>query len=118
MPRIQQRPGVKGSQKWIQTLVNEKLYLLSSLIRTQLNLPDTATITWHSPIAEDGYAEYQDQAFLDLLGIKLPKYPFLISGLREGQSGMGWGDLKPERYSWLKPNLTSLKCCHQKQERG
>ncbi len=29
MPRIQQGPGVKGSQKWIQKLVNEKPDLLN-----------------------------------------------------------------------------------------
>jgi len=73
MPRIQQGPGVKGSQKWIQKLPNEKPDLLTSLIRTQLDLPDTDKITWLSPIAEDGYAEYRDQAFLDLLDINLPK---------------------------------------------
>ena len=69
MPRIQQGPGVKGSQKWIQKLVNEKPDLFASLIRTQLDLSDTDTITWLSSIAEDGYAEYQDQAFLDELFI-------------------------------------------------
>jgi len=73
MPRISQVPAIKGSQKWILKLVNEKPDLLNSLIRTQINFPVTDTITWHSPIAEDGYAEYQDQAFLDLLSIKLPK---------------------------------------------
>jgi len=74
MPRIFQGPAVKGSQKWIQKLVNEKPDLLNSLIRTRLDLPDTDTITWLSPIAEDECAEYQDQAFLDLLGITLPKF--------------------------------------------
>jgi len=77
MHRIQQALGVKGSQKWIQKLVNEKPDLPTSLIRTKLDLPDTDTITWFSPIAEDGYAEYRDQArqkhggqaFLDLLNI-------------------------------------------------
>jgi len=73
MPRIPQGPGVKGSQKWIQKLVNEKPDLFNSLIRTQLDLPDTDKITWHSPIAGDEYAEYQDHPFLDLLSIKLPK---------------------------------------------
>ena len=73
MPRISQVPAIKGSQKWIQKLVNEKPDLLNSLIRTQINFPVTDTITWHSPLAEDGFAEYQDQAFLNLLGIKLPK---------------------------------------------
>jgi hypothetical protein len=73
MPRISQGPAVKGSQKWIQKLVNEKPDLLTSPIRTQLNLSDTDSITWLSPLAEDEYAEYRDQAFLDLLDIKLPK---------------------------------------------
>ena len=75
MPRISQGPGVKGSQKWIQKLVNERPDLLTSFTRTQLDLPDTEKITWLSPIAGDEYAEYQDQAFVDLLGIKLPKVP-------------------------------------------
>jgi len=70
MPRISQGPAVKGSQKWIQKLVNKNPDLLTSLIRTELNLPDTDTISWLSPLAEDGYAEYRDQAFLDLLNIK------------------------------------------------
>jgi hypothetical protein len=75
MPRIEQVPAIKGSQKWIQKLVNEKPDLLNSLIRTQIDLPETDTITWHSPLAEDGYAEYQDQTFLDLLDITLTKVP-------------------------------------------
>ena len=75
MPRIEHGPAVKGSQKWIQKLVNEKPDLLISLIRTQLDLSETDTIIWLSPISEDGYAEYRDQAFLDLLGITLPKFP-------------------------------------------
>jgi hypothetical protein len=71
--RIPQHLAAKGSQKWIQKLVNEKPDLLNSPIRTQLDLPDTEKITWLSPLADDEYAEYQDQAFLDLLGIKLTK---------------------------------------------
>ena len=81
MPRIQQGPAVKGSQEWIQRIVNEVADLLTSLIRTQINLPETDTITWLCPFAQDGYAEYQDQArqkhggqpFLDQLGIRLLK---------------------------------------------
>jgi hypothetical protein len=73
MPRIEQVPAIKGSQKWIQKLVNEKPDLLNSLIRAKLDLSDTDKITWLSPIVEDGYAEYRDQAFLDLLGINLTK---------------------------------------------
>jgi len=56
MPRIQQGPAVKGSQKWIQKLINKNPDLLNFRIRTQLNLPDTDTITWLSPIEEEGYS--------------------------------------------------------------
>lgn len=73
MARISQRTAIKGSQKWLQRLINEKPDIINSRIREQINLTDTDTITWLSPLAEDGYAEYQDQAFLDLLGINLPK---------------------------------------------
>ena len=62
MSRFPQGPAVKGSQKWIQKLVNERPDLLTSFTRTQLDLPNTDTITWLSPIAGDEYAEYQDQA--------------------------------------------------------
>ena len=73
MSRIPQHLAAKGSQKWIQKLINEKPDLLTSPIGTQLDLPGTEIITWLSPIADDEYSEYQDQAFLDLLGIKLSK---------------------------------------------
>jgi hypothetical protein len=69
--RIPQHRAVKGSQKWIQKLIKVKPNLLNSPIRTQLGLQGTERITWLSPLAHDEYAEYQDQAFLDLLGIKL-----------------------------------------------
>ena len=73
MSRIPQQRAARGSQKWIQKLINEKPDLLNSPIKTQLDLPDTEKTTWLSPLADDEYAEYQDQAFLDLLAIKLPK---------------------------------------------
>ena len=73
MPRIPQGPAQKGSQKWIQKVINENPELINSRIRTQLDLPGTENISWYSPLAEDESAEYQDQAFLDLLDIKLPE---------------------------------------------
>jgi len=62
----------KGSQKWLQKVVNETPDVLNAQIINQLNLPETETITWLSPLAADDFAEYQDQTFLDLLQIKLP----------------------------------------------
>jgi hypothetical protein len=51
MPRIPQGIAVKGSQKWIQKLVNEKPDLLNSLIKNQLDLPSDEEIHWLSPLA-------------------------------------------------------------------
>jgi hypothetical protein len=107
--RFPQGPAEKGSQKLIQKLVNESPDLLNSPIRTQLNLPETEKITWLSPIADDAYAEYKDQARHTEAGkpswtcwvLSLPKYPFLISGLRDVLSGMGWVNVKPKRCSLL-----------------
>jgi len=65
----------KGSQKWIQKLVNERPELLSSRIARELKLPDDDHVLWLSPLKSEGYAEYFDQASLDKLGVKLEKRP-------------------------------------------
>jgi len=75
MTRITQPAARKGSQKWIQKLVNEKPEVLNSHIRMKLNLSDNETIKWLSPLKNDGYAEYRDGDFLERLGVKLEKVP-------------------------------------------
>ena len=75
MGRFPQNSAPKGSQKWIQRVVNQKPALLNTEIRNQLALSDGEPITWLSPRAEDAYAEYRDEAFLNLLGLKLSKKP-------------------------------------------
>jgi hypothetical protein len=60
-----------GSQKQIQTYVNEKAHLLNSaiaqsLLQYGLNEND---IDWVSPLAADGYSEYQDSEFLEGVGL-------------------------------------------------
>jgi hypothetical protein len=73
MARFTQPAGRKGSQKWIQKLVNEKPEILNSRIRKNLNLPNNETIEWRSPLKSDGYAEYRDEAFMERLDVKLEK---------------------------------------------
>ena len=75
MGRIIQPKGDKGSLKWIQRVVNDSPPLLSKPLKTHLGLPENVNIEWLSPIKKDGYAEYRDQAFLDLLNIEPPKRP-------------------------------------------
>ena len=73
MGRIIQQKGEKGSLKWIQYILNDHPEMLDNSINKFL--PDTHTqpIEWLSPLADDDYAEYQDQTFLDLLEVKLAK---------------------------------------------
>lgn len=64
-------PAKRGSQKWIQILVNEKPHILDTIIARELNLTEDDHIDWLSPLAKEGYAEYFDQSSLDKLGVKL-----------------------------------------------
>jgi hypothetical protein len=63
---------VKGSQFWLQTLVNEYPDQLNKVIGAKINERD---IEWLSPLTDDAYAEYRDQSFLDRLGVRLNTVP-------------------------------------------
>jgi hypothetical protein len=69
------RPAGKGSQKWIQILVNEKPHLLDHSITRELNLSKDDCINWLSPLRNEGYTEYFDEASLDILGVQLSRKP-------------------------------------------
>jgi hypothetical protein len=73
MARFPQTQAEKGSQKWIQKLVNDKPEILNSQIWSTLNFSEKENIQWLSPLKNDDYAEYRDQAFLKLLNVKLEK---------------------------------------------
>ena len=70
MARFIQQQATKGSQKWIQILVNQKQGFLNQQIRTSLSIPVNEVINWLSPLAEFNYAEYKDQEFLNALEIE------------------------------------------------
>ena len=56
----------RGSRRWLQVLVNCRPEMLSDAIAQRLpGLPED--VDWRSPLAEDHYAEYRDQSFLDRL---------------------------------------------------
>lgn len=67
MSRFPQRPGTRGSLKWLQIAVNERPDLLDGPILSAL--PGAGSVAWRSPLAADGFAEYRDAAFLDRLGL-------------------------------------------------
>lgn len=68
MTRTALQPAVKGSQFWLQTLVNQYPEPINKAIGEKIGERD---IDWLSPVADDAYAEYRDQACLDRLGVRL-----------------------------------------------
>ena len=75
MGRFPQPAASKGSQKWVQMIINEKPKFLNEKIRRKLNLQKDEDIQWLSPLKRDGYAEYRDQEFVDRLGVNLRRIP-------------------------------------------
>jgi len=70
MGRFPQPKGIRGSLRWVQHFVNKASNVLDAAI-------GIGPIQWRSPLASDGYSEYRDSCFLDLLGIELPRRPLL-----------------------------------------
>ena len=69
MARIIQQMARKGSQYWLQIVVNQMADVLNDKLRRHLRLADSVSITWLSPLVEDGFAEYRDDDFLDRLDV-------------------------------------------------
>ena len=69
---IAQGKAHKGSQKWLQILVNDCPELLNREIARQSPV-SAGDIRWLSPLRDDNYREYYDQPFIELLHIKLQK---------------------------------------------
>ena len=73
--RAIQPKGTRGSLKWIQVLVNQRPDLLNRLVRESCRLESDEAIEWVSPLADDQYAEYRDDAFLRRVGVELRHRP-------------------------------------------
>ena len=71
MTRIAQGPMPKGSQHWLQILANRRSHVFERVIQSSA----VRDIRWLSPLQADDFAEYRDQAFLDLVGVKLERLP-------------------------------------------
>jgi hypothetical protein len=52
MTRFVQLAAKKGSQKWIQKLINEKPDLLNKQLRMKLDMLEDEEIEWLSPLKE------------------------------------------------------------------
>jgi hypothetical protein len=57
-------PETKGSQKWIQDIINDCPEVLNTLIRGKIASLSDREIQWTSPLEQHKFAEYRDAAFL------------------------------------------------------
>jgi hypothetical protein len=73
--RVKCKVAARGSQMWLQRLINKVSHLLDSALARELSLSTTDKISWLSPRADDDHAEYRDDAFLKRLGLELERSP-------------------------------------------
>jgi len=60
----------KGSQFWLQNIVNDCPDYFNDIIKSYIPTLSGLDIIWKSPLASEGYKEYQDAEFLKVLGLK------------------------------------------------
>lgn len=75
MPRRKRPAETTRSEHWLREAVNRFPTYLNQRVAAALSLPDSEGIRWLSPTKDDEYAEYFDQAFLDLLGLRQLRVP-------------------------------------------
>ena len=83
MGRYPQSVKNKGSQKYIQKLINFNVPLINQKITEVFNFRKNLNIDWVSPLINDHYAEYRDEDFLNRLGLdslSIPLKRFWPSG--------------------------------------
>ena len=98
MSRIIQPKGIKGSLKWIQHVVNDCPDVLNKPINNFIDTDKGQSMKWLSPKADDDYSEYRDQAFLDLLGNKLPKTKLKDFWPKQGPQWDALGRIEDKAY--------------------
>ena len=90
MAKYWQGRAERGSQKWLQDLVNDCPELLDAAIRRETS-EISAPIEWVSPLANDGFKEHRDTAFLNNLGVSLNDVPLNEFWPRMGPQWDGLG---------------------------
>lgn len=71
MARVEQAEGSRGSLRSIQRYVNHAAEALDTEISRCSGGKVAGPVEWRSPLSADGFAEYSDRDFLDLLELKL-----------------------------------------------
>jgi hypothetical protein len=67
VPQLKEYP--KGSQKWVQKIINFCPSRLNKLIQHEIASLSGREFQWTSPLEQEKFAEYRDAAFLKNLGL-------------------------------------------------
>lgn len=122
IPKIPQKEGKKGSQKWIQEIIEKFPDILLRHIQQHKKLQGVQNIDWVSPIKEDNFAEYRDTGFLAKLGLE--EYSNALSSFWP-EGGPQWDALGIDTYnrrrvflveakSHISELITICRACHPK----
>src|SRR5262249_15118506 len=90
MPRIVAGAAVRGSQKWLQMLVNDHPDVLDRALAAKL-AREPGQIRRLSACREDAYAEFQDDTLFERLGVQLSHRPLAAFWPRRGPVWDGLG---------------------------
>jgi hypothetical protein len=67
----------KGSQKWLQILINDYPSEIFKKIGPRIGIEKEKYLKWLSPLEKDNYKEYSDELFLKILNLNLNSVPLL-----------------------------------------
>ena len=101
-----QGKATRGSQFWLQKLINEQPEALNNAIVDVAPALAGQMIEWVSPLASEGYCEFRDRAFLKKLGVQLTERPLESFGPKEGLFGMDWPERRLAKSFWSRLNHT------------
>lgn len=62
--RTSSRLALRGSQRWLQLLINERPELVDAQLLPLLGAPPRTAIDWRSPLRAHGFREYRDEESL------------------------------------------------------
>lgn len=94
MPRYAEGRAEKGSQLWLQRLINNHTYLINDEVCKVVPGIKSDSIKWLSPVKDDDFSEYRDKAFIDRLNLTLNNVPLKDFWPRGGPvwDGLGRAD--------------------------
>lgn len=75
MARRNRPAEITRSEHWIRVAVNDRTQQLNAGVARAFGWSPNEQIRWLSPVKDDGFAEYYDQAFLDRLGVSNLRVP-------------------------------------------